>query len=258
MFGQNQVLQIQNARIEKLGFGVLISIVSIQMYFYKGHHSLPVPQTKMEHRLVSSNTHMSWQFTVHKLFQRRMVRVTEWHAKMYVSSYLAQDGVILVPSVYEFASLFPVGLCECGACGALWLPDQNDRMYWDHEELMIICGECKTGRDVQTVMMISMTTSDIRGDPSVHINFEEHVDTLSALASAHRFAANCADDLGMYYFNGKNSSDLYHDMLAKRVVGRWRKMMDRKLRERLTWVFQEKLNMSHDTCKTLALNVKTM
>lgn len=209
----------------------------------------------MEHRLVTENQHMAWQFMIHKLFHRRMVRVTEWYAKFYISSYLAEDGVILIPSVYEFASMFPIGLCECGACGAFWLPDQHDRMYWDNDELMIVCRDCNQTRNGQTVMMMCTDTSMIRGDPTVQISFEEHIDTLAALETAHSFAERFAIDLKMHYFGGKDTRQLYQDFLAKRVVRRWRNMMNRRLRQRLAWVLEEKLSLGRATCTQLAQNV---
>ncbi len=209
----------------------------------------------MEHRLVTSNAHMSWQMNVHRVLQRRMVRITEWYAKLYISSYLAEDGVILVPSVYEFASLYPMGLCECGQCGSLWLSDQHDRMYWDMDRLMIVCHDCRHGRNIQTVMMMCMDTSQIRNDASVHINFEEYVDTLSALETAHSFAKQFADDLGMHYFGGKDTTQLYHDMLSKRVLRRWRNMMQKNLQKRVTWVLEKKLNIGRSTCEFLAKNI---
>lgn len=207
---------------------------------------------------MAQNQMMSWQFMVHKIYQRRMVRVTEWYAKVYISSYLAEDGVILVPSVYEFASLYPIGLCECGACGVLWLPDQVDRMYWDDENLMIVCRDCIQNRNVQTVMLVSTDTSQIRGDPTVHINVEEHIDTLSALEFGHTFATTFAHDLGMHYFNGKDTRQLYHDILAKRVARRWRMMIHRRRTMQLTHVFECKLGLGRDTCLDLAQKAMNM
>jgi hypothetical protein len=207
----------------------------------------------MEHRIVAQNAHMSWQFLVHQLFQRRMVRVTEWYAKVYVSSYLVEDGVILVPSVYEFASLYPIGLCECAACSALWLPDQNDRMYWDEEQLMIVCENCNQNRNnTHTVMMVCMDTALIRGDPTVHIHMEEHVDTISALNAGHTFARTFANELGMHYFGGKDTIQLYHDMLGRRTVRRWRRMIGKRIERRLTCVFENKLGLGYETCQALA------
>lgn len=200
---------------------------------------------------VQPSDFMAWQFLTHQIIHSRTIKVSEWSAQIYVISYIQEDGVIVVPRAYEFVAVYPNGLCECGACGAFWISNIDDPMYWDFMSLKIVCQDCIFGRHVQPMNMVHIHTSIVRQDPSVHILYEEPYD----VRAAHEQAMDAAESFGLHYFLGKDAADLYHDMLGKRVIRRWRRMIRTNLVNRCMFVFSKKLGIDDDTCYELARRV---
>jgi hypothetical protein len=195
------------------------------------------------------NDYMLWQFLSHRDIHGRIAQFIEWDAHIYRVPHIMEDGVILVPSIFEYGSAFPVGLCECGNCGAFWITNHIDRMYWDYQNQMIICEDClQEDVDIEPIAMVSIHVPVLQNDSSIHIRFTQIVDeTLE-----HALAEGIAIQRGMHFFNGDTALDLFHLVLAKRTVRRWKAVVQRKLIRNLSLVFLTRLGIDPLTCIALA------
>lgn len=185
---------------------------------------------------------MLLQLDIHKQLNGRHVQISEWEARIHKYFHYIQDGVIYVPAIFEYAFIYPIGVCECGRCEALWLPDPDQAMLWEYSSQMIICQDCICD-DVyaEPIIHITFATAPLRDDPTVRVTFE---DVVQAYAPPQV--------LGMHYFDGKSAADLYQEMLARRVARRWRAMARRKFLRRITWVMKEKLQLDECSCTAFA------
>lgn len=195
----------------------------------------------------SPTSDISWKFACHSILHGRTVRVGEWDAKIYKTPSIIDDGVIVIPITFEVASVCPVGLCECGACGAFWIANHNDKMYWNDAHQWIVCGDCR-GEDLPFMMVTTLQTHVLRTDPIVGISYEEEIDE----QKGHVVAKESAVRRNLHYFEGKSAMDLYHDLLAKRVARRWRRAVKTKLFVRTAWVLYSSLGFDRMTCAGLA------
>jgi len=195
------------------------------------------------------NDYMMWQLLSHREIHGRTVQVTEWDAHIYRVPQLMEDGVILVPTVFEYGSAFPVGICECGRCGAFWIPNHQEGMYWDYPQQMIVCEDClQPDMPIEPIYMVSIHVPITHDSPKVHIQFTQIVD--ESLENA--IAEHLAIVRGLHFFEGRTAADLFTQVLAKRVVRRWRALMQRKLILNMTFVFITRLGMNTLTCIGLA------
>ncbi len=188
-----------------------------------------------------------WHFACHSDVNGYTLRVNEWDARLYKTSFIMMDGVIAVPTVFEVASICPMGLCECGKCGAFWIATHIDMMYWDNNLQFIVCDDCSEGA-IPIMMVTTRHISTLRSDPTVHISFEDVIDETEGHTAARQFASVH----NLHYFEGKTAMDIYHETLAKRVARRWRRAVRWSIFKHTAWVMNSCLALDSNTCGGLA------
>lgn len=206
-----------------------------------------LPRLSIVFQSHTMTTYLNWRFTCHRNFHARTVKVDKWEARIYKTQSMMEDGVVLVPIVFEVASVYPVGLCECGKCGAYWIANFVDKMYWDTTNQRILCEDCK-GNSLPMMTVYTTNTPKLRTDPDIVISYEDVINEAAGYALAQRLAVT----RGLHYFDGKTVEDLYKDMLAKRAIRRWRRTMKRNLFQRTLWVLKTHLDLDISTCAGIA------
>lgn len=197
----------------------------------------------------------------HKNAHNCKVDVFRWNVvrgEEYVAVF--ELDCLVSPAIDEVTTIYPCGIYECSCCHSKHnFMGHKTPAFFDLMSHGIVCKKC-----IETTFPVSiyrLLAGTVRGPviiaegapevPMVQVEDERLVGATRATAiEEHKktclwivqtFGGAAA---GFHYMDGKNTKDLYMDMLARRVARRWKALVMRR----------RKWALSHVLCKAAGLD----
>lgn len=170
------------------------------------------------------------------------------HSCSYVIS-TERNHMFLQPQNH-LVLVFPLGKFECGCCHST---TGLHLAHWSNDDGYMSCDDCRRKKVLSKrqlpqgnfyhVFTILDDINSWKDLVDIHPIFQKDIEYEDVRGMNNPFrkelnekAAMMATTLGMTYMDGKSTRELYHEMLAKRVLRRFRKNRVKKQRGKLAWV----------------------
>ncbi len=164
--------------------------------------------------------------------QGRLVMLKQWTVTIADHCMMERDGVLGKLHVVKIATIQPGGICECSQCGR-YVPmgaRTDNQVYVDNTMTNLYCMHCSD--QAYAPFQMNILQADLA-----------EIQSGMPKATTYRFIFTDYKDLkktalpyyqtqypDLVYIKNKNAKNLYHDMLAKRVLRIWqRKVLQRRV-----------------------------
>lgn len=169
---------------------------------------------------------------MHHTEQDRMFSLKHWLVTVTNGNdgIMMPDGILMKICPVHNIQIQPIGTCECAQCGCIIhmhsSSKQNPNVFMSSSMTDLYCTHCADKNDVPLQMNIYHGDLDEmqRHMPSKTIYQLLFKDESSYQKEIIQYYS----DLGFVYVNNKNAKELYHDMLARRVIRRWKEKVLQK------------------------------
>lgn len=191
--------------------------------------------------------------------------MNKWQITTQNGVALYSQGVLLSTLEYDFMDIYPEGEYQCSMCGNHRSMDHQTHCFYSNDTAAVICPHCVNeavhaqpvkarveGISYQYVMPsenvefidMRMSPADLESQRKIH---REHLKSL-----------NTNMDSPYMFYNDKTLELLYKEHLAKRVVRRWRKYMERHRRSHVMKVLYHCVGMDMNASIMIARNIPVM
>lgn len=177
-----------------------------------------------------------------------------------------EDGVLVCVEPVVTLDFFPAGYFECGGCQTLSPLSHQHHAYFNYNRDCMICPSCNNRYKHTMVPAYPLMCARIFGEPELddttHTNIIDVKQPPSRAAIQYKIAYKRAERIAaanptLYFFDGKSSANLYHDLLARRVIRRFRRFVGIRLRLKVAWVISSVTGLnavtSHGITSTIQL-----
>jgi hypothetical protein len=151
----------------------------------------------------------------------RKISLKHWMVIFTNDGMVERDGVLIQIRATKTATIHPIGYCECAECGAYV---HMSMVYVTHAMNDLYCTHCTDPTFAPFQMSILNANVD-------EIQQGMPTNTMYRMIFT-RFDAIKANLLSYYhelkYLKNKTTKDLYHDVLAKRVIMKWKRRILQK------------------------------
>lgn len=167
-----------------------------------------------------------------------------------------EDDVLVCVTNDVTMDFYPSGYFECGGCHKLAPLSHEHHAFFNYNRDCMICTSCNNRYKHTMVPAYPLMCARIFGEPELddteHIRFITVHRPASRAAIQRKIAIKRAERVvaanpDLHYFDGKSTTELYHDLLARRVVRRFRLFITARLRLKVAWVISAVTNINRTT-----------
>ena len=195
-----------------------------------------------------------------------MVHGYKLHLEKWRMVHALQFGIrieetLVSPAYVEVIVFNPMGSFQCGCCKKEGISfDESEDVHVHTDSKCILCAECyamclnahaavdkfsmRYDESVDTYLDVGKKLACVEFIDRRDQQFQEHMSTYQ------KFAEKVAEVNDLTYLDGKNIQDVRQDLLAKRVVRKWKKMVNQR---RQGYLFQVLYSQLHDINASIVL-----
>jgi hypothetical protein len=175
-----------------------------------------------------------------------------------------EDGVLIHVPLINMMDFYPSGYFECGSCHNLAPLSHEQHAYFNYNREHMICPACNDKIKHSMVPAYPRMCARVFGEPelddSEHIRFitvtrpvkRAEIQRQIAVKRAERIAAA---NPTLHYAGGKSTQELYEDVLARRVLCRFRRFMTVRLRAKVAEVIAAVTGINPETAHGIAASL---
>lgn len=211
------------------------------------------------------------QFRINELMDRAMthhyrhalaLKLDGWDCTRRTRYEVYLDKRLLYVDNVTMIDFFPRGSFECHRCHKDTPMSHTQFAYFNYHQDAMICTSCNDRVKHDMVPAFPRMCARVYGE-TVDLDSYEHVNLIDrtpnekrtqiqrtiALKRAERIVA---ENPGFIFLDGRCTRDLYHDMLARRVIRRFRQNALNRLREKVAYVIASVTKMNKETALDIA------
>lgn len=200
------------------------------------------------------------RLTTHHYRHDFAVTMNGWACVKRANYEVHLDGSLLYVTKVRTMDFYPAGYFECGGCHKFCPLSFDQHAFFNYNQEYMICTKCNDAVKHTMVPAYPRMCARIFGEPK--LDSSEHVNIINMEKTGHR--ANVQRNItvkraqriydnnrgaGFIFLGGKSTLDLWHDILARRVVAAFRHNAKRKLREKVAYVITAVTNISAETAQ---------
>lgn len=184
-----------------------------------------------------------------------------WKATLHKDVAFQLEGVLISTIVYDSVVLYPAGVFTCSCCGQSRQIDHQSHCFISHDS-GIVCIHCKGDLSLRPLNSVLefVTVKDLNNAEYIQfVDMRKDMQSIEAKEKElkeHMEAMNKRTDLEFVYVDNKKTVDLYHDMLAKRAVLRWKAFVQKKREWKMFRVLYNVVGMDLNAAFVLARQVR--
>jgi len=165
--------------------------------------------------------------------------------------------------IHNYVDVYPSGTFECAHCGKHQIVNEDKPSYWVRTISGIICTDCKMAHfaeqhQVAPIFVHADSTDDILLDDHVVVinkrSTEEERATMLEQGKAR--AQLVANANGLTYLENQKTEDIYHQLLAKRVLRAMKSNVETRTRNKLFRVLYRCADLDLNAALVLATRSK--
>jgi hypothetical protein len=150
---------------------------------------------------------------------------------------------------------------KCGRCHINKQLNEQERSYFDYNNFYMVCADCNRelapyAAPSYPVMSCRVSDTILIDVANTTVQWIERPVPPKRDENYYKIAtkrAKClADKLGIHYIDGMSTRDLWHRMLAKRVITKFRALVAKRTIEKVAFVLSHCTDMNHDTAISIA------
>lgn len=171
------------------------------------------------------------------------------------------DGKLIYIDKVTMIDFYPRGSFECKRCHSCADMSHTQHAYFDYNQEAMICTKCNDLVKHDMVPTYPRMCARVFGDMQMssyeHINFidrntNEKRAQIQRNITLKRAERIVAQNPGFLFLNGRSTRDIYHDMLARRVLCRFRQNALNRLRDKVAYVIAQVANVNSETARGIA------
>lgn len=204
------------------------------------------------------------RLTTHHYRHDYAVNMKGWDCVKRAHYEVHLDNSLLYVSKVRTMDFYPAGYFECGGCHKFRPLAHDQHAFFNYNQEYMICRDCNDKVKHTMVPAYPRMCARIFGEPELDAS-SEYVRMIDLEKTGHR--ANVQRNItikraqriydhnpgaGFIFLGGKSTLDLWHDVLARRVVAAFRRNAKRKLREKVAFVIAAVTNISAETAHGIA------
>lgn len=182
------------------------------------------------------------------------VMVDSWDLVMRKSIAIDMRNLLIQFIPTDDLWIYPRGKCHCNQCKQVVNMNYKHRVYLE-SPTNVVCKECKS-TDARPMLKIeyAFSESELRTNMQL-ISFEElnlfYVDDTHPIN--HETGRKiCQVHTEHHYILNKSVEDLYHDVLARRVIRKFKKNVQKKINNRMQQILYHNTDIGIDACVVLS------
>jgi uncharacterized protein CbrC (UPF0167 family) len=166
------------------------------------------------------------------------------------------DGELVGVEENMYYDFYPVGKYQCGCCKDMYKFDHEYHAFFDYNNNYIVCPRCDGAAPNQFPLMFC------RIDGRLELESSDHVVVIKATVDTDKKhevmknAQNIAQGLNKHWFNGKCTTDVWRETLARRVIRSFRKHRVNSLRRKVVFVLHGCTYLNLSASKQIASHIK--
>lgn len=211
------------------------------------------------------NRMMSWIMKHHS--HNLSYCMTTWQMVKHKDVGIRLEGVLISTIEYSYMCMYPKGVYQCGLCEKLRNMDKDHVGLWDASRSCIICQECNATHQIppHNVMNVYTRLEGISESELQHNDCIEWVDntpTSDEMTQMHNDRITWLETINKNYNSewvycmNKNMSDIRQEILAKRVIRRWRQRIVQNIKTKTAQILYNAVGLNIDAAIVLANQVK--
>lgn len=205
-------------------------------------------------RVVNTMSYMT-----HHLLKGHAIHLTKWRATRILDFGINIEETLVSPAYVEALIISPVGTHQCGCCKKTDIPFEYMKPIAVHiYDQYLMCDECYEYGNLSDVKRIPMKFEE---DLEMYLQAITNIGCMEVVDTRfddfnEKVEANCviaeqfAQAHNMSYISGKNIANIREELLAKRVLRKWKKMVNT---HRQLYLFKVLYDHLHDINASIIL-----
>lgn len=187
------------------------------------------------------------------------INLEKWRVTRTLDFGIRMEETLVSPAYVEALIISPVGTYQCGCCKQEGIPFADLRpvaVHIYHQQLLCdTCYEYGNQSDVKDILMKFSDDVDMYLQAVTNIQCMEVIDKRfddfnEKMESYREIARKVAQVNDMSYIDGKNIAEIREELIAKKVLRKWKKMVN--LRRQL-YLFRVLYDQLHDINASIVL-----
>lgn len=178
--------------------------------------------------------------------------------KRYYDTVL--DGELIGVSQMEYMDFYPQGTFECGRCYNIKEINEKRWAFFHYYNNYMICHECNQhlkhniAPPYPAMWCRVIGSHDISSIDNISIinRYPKQTQAQRHYRVAYKRSQNIAKKTGKHFIDGMCTTDLWHQMLARRVIRRFRALVAQRTREKVAYIIYHRTNVNKDTATAIA------
>ena len=178
--------------------------------------------------------------------------------KQYYDTVL--DGELVGVSQFEYMDFYPQGTFECGRCNQTKVINERQYAYFHYYNNYMICHDCNQHLKHNITppypsmwcRVIGHYEMSSRDDIVILSRYPNLSQSRRHYRVALARSKKIADRSGKHFFDGMCTLDLWHRMLAQRVVRRLRALVAKRTQEKVAYIIYHCTHVNKDTAMAIA------
>lgn len=200
-------------------------------------------------------------FMASHIVHGHMLQLEKWRMVHALEFGIRIEETLVSPAYIEVIIFHPMGLFQCGCCKKESISfDESEDVHVHTESKCIICSECYTAgltvhaavdkfsmrydEYVETYLDAGKNLACVEFVDRCDQQFQEHMATYQDVAK------KIAEVNELTYLDGKNMQDVRQELLSKRVLRKWKKLVNK---HRQGYLFQVLYSQLHDINASIVL-----
>lgn len=177
--------------------------------------------------------------------------------KQYYDTVL--DGELIGVSQVEYMDFYPQGTFECGRCNKTKKINEKTCAYFHYYNNYMICHECNQHLKHNITPPYPAMWCRVVGHYDV--SSLDDIDVINRFPNpkqSHRHyrvalkrSKSIAQRSGKHYIDGMCTTDLWHRLLARRVVRRFRALVAKRMQEKVAYIIYHCTHVNKDTAMAI-------
>lgn len=181
------------------------------------------------------------------------VNMTHWTCIHRQYFDILIDGELVGIEPVDFTDFFPVGEYRCGTCSSMCQFNEKQFAYFDPDNAFMICCSCykKTPRIYQKMWCRVVGIPQLESVDDVKIIHRRLNDQRKQImyTKIAKKAQRTAMRLHKHFFDGMCTTDIWHMILAKRVIRAFRRTV---LRRKVAYIIYKCADVNAITAESIA------
>jgi len=169
------------------------------------------------------------------------------------------DGVLVAVELLTYVDFHPCGTFQCGMCEKAHDMSSVSPCYFDYNFQMIVCSGCNQTMKPRAIPAFPRMFARMFGE--VEVDAYDHVHVTDVCKNENKMkhcrnialkqAQRIAKGSNMMFLDGKSTLDVWHTMLAKRVIRRMKHLLEVNMRKKVAYVLYKKTHLDASTALQL-------